>query len=156
MSETADSAKRVIEINGAKFEVDLRHAVRVDHIKVGDRVKVLLKSYGDSYRVYHGVVVGFEPFQSLPTIVVAYMELSYAGCDVKFISYNSKTPDIEIVAAIDDDVLAMDKAEVIASMNKAIETHKAEIEKIEEKKRYFLTNFTRYWAETAISETVED
>ena len=42
--------KRIIEIDGMKVEVDLRHAKRVDTFKVGDNVKILDKSYEDSHR----------------------------------------------------------------------------------------------------------
>ena len=41
------SEKRIIEINGVKMEIDTRHAVRVDKLAVGTRVKVIRKKYGD-------------------------------------------------------------------------------------------------------------
>lgn len=68
-----DQNKRVIEINGVKLEVDMRYAKRVDELRVGSKVKVLNKEYS-SYKVYPGVIVGFEEFDNLPTIVVAYLE----------------------------------------------------------------------------------
>ena len=61
----------VIEINGVKLEVDLRSARRIDTLRVGDRVKLLEKtSYGGPI-VHHGVVAGFDPFPSQPTIIVS-------------------------------------------------------------------------------------
>ena len=68
--------KTVIEVNGVKLEVDLRQAVRIDTLGVGDRVKVMVKIYSD-YKVYAGVVVGFEPFKELPTIIIAYLDTQY-------------------------------------------------------------------------------
>lgn len=143
----AESTTRTIEINGVKFDIDLRHAVRVDRLRIGDRVKVLIKSYGDSYSVYHGVIVAFEPFAMLPTIVVAYMELSYMSCELRFLSYNAKTEGTEVVAATDDDALAMDKAAILETLDASIEKAEREIEKLQERKRYFLKNFARYWGE---------
>lgn len=47
MSETT-----IIEINGVKLEIDLRHAKRIDNLRVGDTVKVLRKRYDDSYESF--------------------------------------------------------------------------------------------------------
>ena len=37
--------KTIVEINGIKMEVDLRHATRVEEFKIGSKVKVLKKQY---------------------------------------------------------------------------------------------------------------
>lgn len=42
--------KKIVEINGIKMEVDMRHAKTIDTYKIGDRVKVLVKQYSDTYR----------------------------------------------------------------------------------------------------------
>ncbi len=73
MRVNKNKENKIIEINSVKLEVDRRSAERVDQIQVGDRVKVLNKQYSD-YKVYHGVVIGFEPFEELPTIIVASAE----------------------------------------------------------------------------------
>jgi hypothetical protein len=96
MSE--DKNIRVIEINGIKMEIDLRTAKRIDNLKVGDRVKVLIKEY-TSYKVHPGTIIGFEPFEKLPTIIIAYMETTYSSASVKFLYYNAKTEDTEVVRA---------------------------------------------------------
>lgn len=64
---TTDNQKTIVEINGIKLEVDLRTAKRVEEYKVGDMVKVLKKEYGDSYKSYAGMIVGFDAFVALPT-----------------------------------------------------------------------------------------
>jgi hypothetical protein len=76
MTET----NKIIEINGVKFEVDGRTATlrQIDTIRIGARVKVLKKKYGDDYEVHHGVVVGFEPFKEAPTFIIAYIETTTA------------------------------------------------------------------------------
>lgn len=72
---------KIIEINGVKFEVDARTATlrQVQSIRIGARVKVLKKKDSDTFEVHHGVVVGFEPFEKNPTMIVAYIESQYSS-----------------------------------------------------------------------------
>jgi translation elongation factor EF-1alpha len=142
MSE--DKNIRVIEINGIKMEIDLRTAKRIDNLKVGDRVKVLIKEYS-SYKVFPGTIIGFEPFEKLPTIIIAYMETTYSSASVKFLYYNAKTEDTEVVRAQDDDMLGLEKDRIIHCFNKDIETKRNEVVELERKKAYFLKNFQMYW-----------
>lgn len=134
-----------IEINGVKMEIDTRYAKRIDQLKVGDRVKVLNKSYSD-YKVSHGVIIGFEPFKELPTIIIAHIEIGYSSTDVKFIYYNANSKDVEIVPAVDDDQLGFDKEMIIKNLDSKIAEKHREIEDIKEKKEYFLSKFKTYWA----------
>jgi hypothetical protein len=46
---------RIVEVDGIKLEIDERTARTIESYKVGDPVKVLVKSYGDSYNIYPGV-----------------------------------------------------------------------------------------------------
>lgn len=140
--------KTIIEVNGIKLEVDLRTAKRIDTLRVGDRVKVLLKEYSD-YRVYAGTVIGFEPFAILPTVIVAYLKNDYNGPEVKFIYFNAQSKEVEIVKAIDDDQLNIDKATVVQRMDREIEKKLAEVEDMRAKKAYFLDNFKAYWPDMA-------
>lgn len=142
------SEKTVIEINGVKMEIDLRHAKRIDTLSVGDRVKVLVKRYTD-YAVYGGTVIGFEPFAKLPTVIVAYVETNYSTADIKFLYYNAETKETEIIKAIDDDQLDINKAGVIAQFNREIEKKENELRDIKEKKHYFLEKFGAYWPDVA-------
>ena len=96
--EDADQ-KRVIEVNGVKLEVDMRYAKRIEELRIGSKVKALNKEYS-SYSVYPGVIVGFEQFEKLPTIVVAYYKTDYSGSDIKFVYYNAETKDTEICSAV--------------------------------------------------------
>ena len=144
MSE--DKNMTIIEVNGVKLEVDLREAKRVDHIRVGTRVKVLKKKYSE-YKVYHGIIVGFEPFKVLPTIIVAVVEMDYQEAKIDFVYYNSESKDVEIVIAIDDDRAAIDKQSVIDKMDKEISKKESEIEELRCRKDYFLGNFKTYWSE---------
>lgn len=83
--------KRIIEINGIKMEIDLRTATSrtVDTFCIGDKVKILLKEYGDSFRSYAGAIVGFDAFQQRPTIIVAYLAGGYSAAEIKFAYINA-------------------------------------------------------------------
>lgn len=142
----------VIEINGVKLEVDLRTAKRIDNIKVGSRVKVLKKLY-DGYKVEHGVVIGFEPFEKPPTIIIATMELNYNEAKIAFVYYNGQTKDTEVVVSNDDDKMSIDKEEVCRFIEKEIAKKQSEITELENRQKYFLAQFASYWA-PAVQEEV--
>lgn len=135
---------QVIEVNGVKLEVDMRYARRIDTLRVGSKVKVMTKGYGNDFKVHSGVVVGFEPFPDLPTIIVAYVEASWSSSELKFQSINSKTEGFQIVAAVDDD-LQLDREQIIAQMNREITKKEQEIDGIRERISYFERNFKAYW-----------
>lgn len=139
-----ETNKRIIEIDGVKIEVDLRTAKRVDTLRVGSRVKVLKKQYSD-FKVHHGVIIGFEPFEKRPTIIIAYCNIEYSEAKIEYLYYHGKNEDIEVVASVDDDVTALDKERAIALMDKDIATHKAAIEKAQTQRAFFLKTFAQYW-----------
>lgn len=140
-----DQNKQVIEINGVKMEVDLRYAKRIDHITVGTRVKVLRKTYGESYEVKHGIVIGFEPFQKLPTIIVAAAKVDYQQASIEFIYFNAKTEGVEIVVACDDDLMSIDKEDFVKKVDSDIAKKELEIQELKDRKNYFLEKFRCYW-----------
>ena len=138
-------SKQIIEINGIKMEVDMRHAVRVDHFKIGDPVKLLLIS---DNTVKSGVIVGFEQFEKLPTIVVAYLKSDYWTTGIDFAYINSKSSDkYEIVASDRDTLLSVDKAAIIGKMDDEITKKEQEIIEMKRKKQFFLDRFGVYFGE---------
>jgi hypothetical protein len=138
--------KTIIEVNGVKLEVDLRTATRIDTLRVGDRVKVLTKEpYGSSHKVFPGVVVGFEPFEALPTIIVAYMDLTYNEVTLKFVYLNTETKDTEVIKAIDNDQLDVDRVALCSMFDRQIAVKQREAEDLEKKKAFFLEQFRKYW-----------
>lgn len=141
-----DSNKTVIEINGVKMEVDLRYATRIDHLQVGSRVKCLVKTYSE-HQVYPGVIVGFEPFQNLPSIVVAYLKNEYSGADLVFKSYNAESKDFEIVADQDNTSLEVNKQKITTLMQRDINKKQAEVQAAQEQLNFFLKNFASYFVE---------
>ena len=140
------SEKTIIEVNGVKLEVDLRHAKRIDTLAVGDRVKVLVKQYSD-YAVHAGTIIGFEPFQNLPTVIVAYLVKDYNSTSIKFLYYNAQSKEVEVIKAIDDDQLDIDKATVLQQFDREMQKKRDELADLEEKRSFFVSNFKAYWPE---------
>jgi hypothetical protein len=139
--------KQIIEINGVKMEVDMRHAKRIEHLAIGSRVKCLIKGYGAEYKVLPGVIVGFEPFQNLPSIVVAYLDTDYSSASIKFKSYNAQCSDFEIVADVDNNALEVNKTDILNKFDRELERKRLEMEEIEQKRDFFTKTFGVYFTE---------
>lgn len=134
----------IIEINGVKLEIDLRHAKRIENLKVGDTVKVLKKEYSDNYKSLMGVIVGFDAFEKLPSIIVAYVGDRHDSNPISTVCYNSETKDIEIIAANEHD-LSFDKSNILEKFDKQITAKQLEIKDLESKRDYFLHHFKKYF-----------
>jgi hypothetical protein len=141
-------ANKKIAINGVKFEVDARTATlrQVQTIHIGARVKVLKKKYSDNFEVHHGVVVGIEPIEKNPTVIVAYIESGYSsnGPEIKFLYFNSKSEEQAIISD-ENDREALQASNVTAQIDKEIKKEQNEIQDLEDRKAYFLRNFQSYW-----------
>lgn len=143
------SEKTVIEIGGIKLEVDMRTARRVDEMKVGDRVQVLIKSSYGSPSIYPGLIIGFKPFASLPSIEVAYIASSFSSAELKFVTINAQSKDHEIIKSVDDDGLAIDREQLLKTFAAQIAQKQKEIQEIELRRDYFERNFRAYWEPVA-------
>lgn len=135
--------KKIVEINGVKMEIDTREAKTINAYKVGDRVKVLVKQYSE-YKVFNGIIAGFNEFQNLPTISVAYLETSYNEAKINFVHINAQSKDYEIAPAQDYDI-PFDKGDMIARMDREITKKEEEIKDLLNKKTYFLNNFGKFF-----------
>lgn len=145
-----NSETQIIEINGVKMEVDMRHA-RVIHqnLRIGTKVKILVRSTYYEPKVYPGVIVGFQPFNDLPTITVAYLNESSEDF-VQFAYINNSAKSAEqwsIVPDVDDDLPIL-KGRVIDALTRQIEKKRREIEDLIQRKKYFLDHFSQYFPET--------
>lgn len=141
----SEQNRQVVEIAGVKLGLDMRTATRIETLRVGDRVKVLEKSYSE-WKANPGVVIGFEPFKSLPTIIVAVARVTYSSVDLGFVYINAKTENVEIVKSIDDDSTELAKDKVEAYFVDSIAKKRAEIEELERRREFFLREFRAYWA----------
>lgn len=137
--------KEIVEIRGIKFEVDIDSARRITEFRVGDAVKVLKKKYSDKWEAHPGVVVGFDAFRNLPTVVVAYLEIDYSGAKLCYESFNQNSDDVEIAPMVNQEALSMDKGRVVDLLDKEIEKKKLELRESELKKTHFLSMFGRYF-----------
>lgn len=149
---------KIIEINGVKFEVDARTATlkQISSVKLGSRVKVMIPLYGDSVKVHHGVVVGFEPFQNNPVIIIAYLEDAYSSApDIKFLYYNAKSKE-SIVISDENDCEAIAKDQVCENIDRKIVKLEQEIQDLKDRKQYFLKNFKTYWYALTMPSTEEE
>ena len=147
----------IIEVNGVRLEVDLRSAKRIDELKVGSRVKCLMKDgySGTEFKTRPGVVVGFEPFKARPTIVVAYVETDWISADLKFRSFNEDTKDFEIVADLDHNALELDKQTVLDKFDRDIAKKEADLQEVRDKRAFFERTFSRYFTQTETAEEAQ-
>lgn len=135
--------KRIIEINGIKMEIDLRQATVIDNFKVGDTIKVLIKRY-DEYKSHVGMIVGFDEFKKLPTIVIAYLDIDYTASSIKFVYYNSEVKDVEICKINDWDI-PYSKQQILDKLDHEINKKEEELKELNSKKTLFLSMFGKFF-----------
>lgn len=135
--------KQVIEIGGVKLEVDMRFARRLDCLHIGDPVRVMTKDYDDTYTVSSGVVIGFEPFANLPTIIIAYWNGSYSDVDISFLHLNANSKDVEVVAADEESKCAFDRNDALATIDRKIEKAEREVSDLKAKREYFVAHIAQ-------------
>jgi hypothetical protein len=141
-----ENEKRIVEINGVKLEVDFRTAKSVESYKVGDPIKVLKKSYSDSYESYVGVIVGFDNFEKLPTIIIAYLKKSYADIELAYVYFNAQSEDVEICPSCEHDV-GLTKSSVVERFDQEITTEQLKVAELIKKKQLFLKHFGKVFGE---------
>lgn len=112
-------------------------AIRAEILQVGDAVRVLSKpDYGES-KVHTGVIVGFEPFNDLPTIIVAYIEVNYASAEMKMLFFNDKAKGFEILAAAPDSNIEIERSRVIDWFTTEERKKLNELDELRAKRAYF-------------------
>jgi len=138
--------KKIVEIGGVKMEIDLRSAKTIETYKVGDNVRVLVKHYSDEYKVYPGVIIGFDSFEKRPTISIAYLDITYSGVDIKFVYINADSKnEVEIAPAYEVEDIRFKESDVLTHFQNEISKHEEVIKDIEKKKSYFRHTFGKYF-----------
>lgn len=134
-----------ITIHGLKF--DLIPRPEVSTLRVGDRVKVLIKnSYGNDWNAYRGVIMSVDNFQTHPTVNIVYLDISYSSCSLKTVAFNDGTENVEIaVIAPDDKSLDIDQGTIMEMFERQIEIKKRELADIMYKQAYFEKNFGKFF-----------
>lgn len=121
-------------------------ALRAEVLKVGDPVRVLAKSgYGSDRKVYTGVIVGFEPFKTQPTVIVAYIEAEYGTAALKILAYGPETKDVEIIAAPDGINIDVERSRVLDYFNSEERKKLAELDELKAKRDYFERYFGKFF-----------
>ena len=117
-------------------------AVRAEVLKVGDAVRVLIKpDYGD-VKVHTGVIVGFEPFASKPTIIVAYIEVEYSKAEMKMLYFGGdEKQKAEILAAPEGYQIEVERQRVLDWFDAEQRKAEAQIDEIKAKRAYFIRYF---------------
>lgn len=138
-------SKKIVEVNGVKLELDMRQGTlrNVDSFKVGDNVKLLKKEY-ETYKSYPAVIVGFDEFPNMPTIVIAYLESSYGSNDIKFAYINSASKDLELCSMNTMEVV-INKSLVLDQIDRLIDAKEREVTELKTKRSYFVDMFGRYF-----------
>ena len=119
------------------------YATRIENFRIGSFVKVLVKKYSDSMYVYPGVVVGFEPFKALPTIIILYIEKDYSKSKLHFLSYNEQEEKHEVVLA-DPSNLSFDYDSALSLFDNEIIEKGVELQQLKNKKEVFVKEFQHY------------
>jgi len=142
-----DKNIKIIEINGIKMEVDMRTVKVVSNYKIGSKVKVLKKTgYNNEMMSYPGIIVGFDNFEKLPTIIISYLEVGYQTADVKFLYFNSELKDTEICPMNENDI-PFNSVDVEKIMSNTIVLKRKELTELQNKRDYFINNFNKYFGE---------
>ena len=137
----SDENKTVIEINGIKMEIDLRYAKTIDTYRIGDRVKILIKGYGDTFKSYSGAIVGFDAFAKLPTIIVCYMKAEYGNSSIEFAYINAESKDVELCHVSDAENL--DICAIEDAMQSAVDRKQLEVDELKAKQSYFRKHYNK-------------
>lgn len=140
--------REIIEINGIKMEVDMRTAktTKISTYKVGDQVKILVKDYS-SYKSYPGVIVGFDNYQKLPTIVVAYLDIDYSSANIKMAYINEQSKENYELVRAEYDIPPFEKNNVIEKLDREINTTEEKLADLKVKRQYFIDKFNNYFEE---------
>lgn len=138
--------KEIIEINGIKMEVDMRTATtkKIETYKVGDQVKILVKDYS-SYKSYPGVIVGFDNYEKLPTIVVAYLDIGYSEANIKMAYINTESKNTYELVRAEYDIPPFEKDSVIEKLDREITSTEQKLADLKVKRQYFIDKFNNYF-----------
>lgn len=147
------SNKHIVEINGVKLEIDLRDAKVIDNFKVGDKIKVLIKEYSDNWKSHPGVIVGFDQFEKLPTIIIMYCNVTYGSAVIEFAYLNSKSKDLEICHQHESENF-LDKEKALEYLDRELAKAELAVDELKRKKAYFLKHYNLHFEKIVVTDEV--
>lgn len=144
----------IVTINGVDIDVPDSAIKPSNHaLKIGDPVKLLVKSQYSEPTVCAGVVAGFEMFQSLPTISIAYIGGTTYTPEMRFAHINTKSADkYELVHGLDRQILEIDKSRIEQLLADEVEKKRREMDEAMAKQRFFTERFTAYFTKALAEE----
>lgn len=133
--------QQIINVNGINFAFDGSVAKKIETFKIGDPVKILRKKSGyNSQSIYAGVIVGFDNFQSFPSISVLAIKQDYGSADFVFISINEGNEDYEMIPYGEYEQL-FTKQGIVDEFDKQISQAELKLSELKRKKSYFTDEF---------------
>lgn len=147
----------IVNINGVDIDVpDSAIKPSTSALKIGDPVKLLVKSQYSEPQVCAGVVVGFEMFQSLPTISVAYLGGGSFSPTFAFAHINTKSADkYELVHGLDRQILQIDRSRIEQVLAEDVEKKRRELDESLSKQRFFNERFAAYFTKALVQELTD-
>lgn len=139
----------IVTINGVDIEVPEQAAKPTQPLRVGDPVKLLVKSPYHEPKVCAGVVAAFELFQSLPTVTVAFVDPStYSSTGaLVFAHINEKSADkYELVHGLDRALLDIDQGRIQQLLQNDIQKKQQELDEANQRLRFFNERFGAYFS----------
>lgn len=137
----------LVEIKGVKLEIDEQYAKTIEQYHmgyhIGDNVKVLVKEYS-TYKSYPGIIAGFDAFQELPTIIVAYVKNEYRTPSVEFVYINSESKEVEICPMVLDEIPFI-RENIESIFDEEIKRREQEVVEMKTKKQYFMQAYNKHF-----------
>lgn len=143
MSET-----KIVDIKGVKIQIEAPQAKIIENYRIGDTIKILIKEYSDSWTSYPGIIVGFDDFDELPTIIICYISNYYSTPEIKTAYFHEKCDKIEITKCCAYE-LSFDYEAILDALNNDLKEKQIKAEEVKAKINYFMRHFGEKFAKFA-------
>lgn len=141
---------QTLSMGAWEFQIPLR-SENTDPLKIGDRVQVKTKdnSYSRNVSSYPGIIVGFLPFKSRPSVMIAYSRSDYSGSRVAFLEFNRDTTDYEVIRAPVEWNPRVSREKFLKDVDAEITRLELQVADLREKRDYFVVNMSATWEQVA-------
>jgi len=144
---------KIVEINGAKFEVEDRRVKEIVAYSIGDRVRLLRRVYETApWEILDGVIVDFLDDEDVPTVTIMHAN-KYNG-EIHFSYINDGNKNEKILPSSDAWEADRDQIEEVLSQN--VTKKLSEYRDAQAKQRIFQKYAGMIYNERAKNLTVED
>lgn len=143
-----EQALAQVVVGAVSLAVSREAQIRAEVLKVGDPVRVLIKpEYSNDAKVHTGVIVGFEPFEEHPAVIIAYIEESYGKAEMKTLYYTKATKGVEVIGAAPGIGLATEREKVLEFFDSEQKKKTLELETLAAQRAYFEKYFGQLFAQ---------